>query len=152
MPAAFRRVPGRKIFIMSDLEQREIPRNSYRATRRDAPVNCPTCGREVKRRARQQRFCSTRCRQRTNRALKPSKIAPRYPHSRGATNAPKKHKQFRALPRAKTLSSIRIFGPADVLAVELFDRSWKPGISSGGVAIGVGRLRACSLAEHMSNG
>jgi hypothetical protein len=42
------------------------PRSSYRAARRDAPVNCPSCGREVPRRARQQRFCSRRCRQKAN--------------------------------------------------------------------------------------
>jgi len=52
--------------ILSDLEQRETPRNSYRAARRDAPVNCPSCGREVQRRARQERFCSRRCRQKAN--------------------------------------------------------------------------------------
>ena len=38
------------------------------AMRRDAPVCCPTCGRAVKRRARQQVFCSTRCRKRANYA------------------------------------------------------------------------------------
>ena len=34
------------------------------ASRRDALVTCASCGREVQRRARQQRFCSDRCRNR----------------------------------------------------------------------------------------
>jgi hypothetical protein len=32
--------------------------------RRDAPVVCPSCGRAVKRKSRQQAYCSRRCRQR----------------------------------------------------------------------------------------
>jgi hypothetical protein len=62
-----------------------------------------------------------------------------------STNPPKKHSQSKALLRAKTLSSTRILAPERVLAVELFDRKWKPGISSGGVAIEVARLRARAL-------
>ena len=61
------------------------------------------------------------------------------------TNPPKKDNKFKALQWAKSLSSYRILAPERVLAVELFDRSWKPGISSGGVAVEVGRLRARAL-------
>jgi hypothetical protein len=39
-------------------------RQSPQASRRDAPVICP-CGKKVKRTARQQKFCSQRCRQRS---------------------------------------------------------------------------------------
>ena len=34
------------------------------SARRDAPVFCPACRRSVRRRARQQAFCSRKCRQR----------------------------------------------------------------------------------------
>jgi len=43
------------------------------------------------------------------------------------------------------LSNRRIFAPADVLAVEVFDRAWTPAISSGGVPIEIGRLRQRAL-------
>jgi hypothetical protein len=53
--------------------------------------------------------------------------------------------KFKVLQRAKRLSSIRILAPAHVIGVEVFGRSWKSVISSGGVAIEVGRLRARAL-------
>jgi hypothetical protein len=58
-----------------------------------------------------------------------------------------KGSKYNALQRAKTLSSHRILAPERVLAVELFDRSWKPGISSGGVAVEIGRLRARAISN-----
>jgi hypothetical protein len=127
---------------MSDLEQREIARSSYRAARRDAPVSCPSCGRKVQRRARQQRFCSRRCRQKANYGEKVARGDFSTRTIARPTNPQKKDKKFNALQRAKMLSSRRIFAPADVLAVELLDRAWKPGISSGGVVVEIGRLRA----------
>jgi hypothetical protein len=36
-----------------------IPRGN---SRRDAPVKCSACGRTVRRKSRQQRYCSDRCR------------------------------------------------------------------------------------------
>ena len=37
------------------------------ALRRNAPVVCASCGRQAPRRARQQRYCSDRCRQNGSR-------------------------------------------------------------------------------------
>jgi hypothetical protein len=119
--------------------------NCNNAVRRDAPVVCANCGRKVARRMRGQRYCSQRCRQRTNRALKPFKNAPRYPSSGGATTPLKKDNKNNALQGAKTLSSPRILAPADVLAVEVFHRTWMPAVSSDGIAIEVSRLRARAL-------
>jgi hypothetical protein len=63
-----------------------------------------------------------------------------------STNPPKKHSQSKALLRAKTLSSTRILAPADVIDAEVWGgREWQPAISSGGVAVEVGRLRARAL-------
>src|SRR5215831_4003265 len=135
--------------ILSDLEQRETPRNSYRAARRDAPVNCPSCGREVQRRARQQRFCSRRCRQKANYGEKVARGDFSTRTIARPTNPPKKDNKFKALQRAKTLSSHRVLAPAHVLACEVFGgRSWQHATSSGGVAVEVGHLRSRALVER----
>src|SRR5262249_54659156 len=116
-----------------------------------ARVVCASCGREVARRARQQRFCSTRCKERgrtrcrKKTAVHALKIEPRYPPGGAPTNPLKKASNFNALQRAKTLSSKRIFAPADVLAVEIFDRPWKPAISSNGLPISIAPLRQRTL-------
>jgi len=114
------------------------------ASRRDAPVTCASCGREVQRRARQQRFCSDRCR---NREIGRKRVRKAFlgRDTRAPANPPKKDREFKVLQRAKTLSSRRIFGPADVLAVEVFARPWKPAISSSGVHVEIGRLRQRAL-------
>jgi hypothetical protein len=107
-------------------------------------VTCP-CGRVVEHRAgRRPRFCSSRCRNREN-----GRGRVRKAFLGRDTGAPaklqKKHNKLNALQRAKTLSSHRILAPAAVLAVEVFDRAWTPAVSSGGVAVEVGRLRARAL-------
>jgi hypothetical protein len=43
-------------------------RNKLRVLRRDDPVTCPICNRVVRRKARQQTFCSARCRKRAQYA------------------------------------------------------------------------------------
>jgi hypothetical protein len=113
-------------------------------SRRDAPVLCP-CGRQVARHARQQRFCSTRCRQRAHYVEKVARGDFSARTIARPTNPPKKDNKSNALQRAKTLSSKRIFAPADVLAVEIFDRLWKPAISSNGLPISIAPLRQRTL-------
>jgi hypothetical protein len=57
--------------------------NSRRNSHRDAPVRCAACGRTARRKSRQQKFCSDRCRQfalRENRA--------RHLNARGALKNP----------------------------------------------------------------
>jgi hypothetical protein len=117
----------------------------FKASRRDAPVICPVCERRVDRQMRGQRYCSRRCRQRANYAAKVAR-GDFSTHTTALPTPPEKNKnKLKVLQRVKTLSSHRILAPERVLAVELFDRSWKPGISSGGVAVEVGRLRARAL-------
>jgi hypothetical protein len=66
--------------------------------------------------------------------------------TRAPGNAPKKDKKFKALQAKKTLSSTRILGPSDVIDAEVWGgRAWQPAISSGGVAVEIGRLRARAL-------
>jgi hypothetical protein len=45
---------------------REARKAAFKASRRDAPVVCASCGRQVRRRGRLQRYCSTRCRKRSS--------------------------------------------------------------------------------------
>ena len=115
---------------------------AFKASRHDAPVACASCGRKVARRARQQRFCSGRCKEKARTRIRKAFLG----RDTGAPSNPsKKVNKFKPLQRAKTLSSNRIFGPADVLDAEVFDRAWTPAVSSGGVAVEVGRLRAHAL-------
>jgi hypothetical protein len=116
----------------------------FKASRHDDPVICPVCERRVDRQMRGQRYCSRRCRQRANYA---AKVA-RGDFSTHTTALPTTHEKnknkLKDLRRAKTLSSHRILAPAQVLAVEL-DRPRQQAISSGGVAIEIGRLRHRAL-------
>jgi hypothetical protein len=121
--------------------------------RRDAPVACASCGREVVRHARQQRFCSARCREKARTRVRRPQTgrgsAPSIKNDLRANlpaNPPKKDSRFKALQRAKTLSSTRILGPRCVLDAEVFGgREWRPAVSSDGVAIEVSRIRARTL-------
>jgi hypothetical protein len=129
---------GQKDLRMSDLVERSI-------TRKHSEFPCANCGRKIERRARQQRFCSRRCRQQAHYVEKVDRGDFSTPTIALPTNPPKKDRQIKALQRAKTLSSNRIFGPPQVLAVEVFERSWQQATSSGGVAIEIGRLRERAL-------
>jgi hypothetical protein len=71
----------------------------------DAPVCCPTCGRAVKRRARQQVFCSTRCRKRANyaKAVAEGKFNdPRYLGSGSGTKPQKNASDINSLQAQKS--------------------------------------------------
>jgi hypothetical protein len=99
-------------------------------------VVCSSCGREVQRRARQQRFCSARCKESARRRVR---RAPKITHVRAKlpTNPPKISNGINGGQIAKIIAS------PDVLEVEVWGgRDWQPAVSSGGVAIEIGRLRA----------
>jgi hypothetical protein len=119
-----------------------------RALRRDAPVICSSCGRQIARQARQQRFCSARCKEkgRTTRARAPAggTTAPTKNNERTAVFAHGPPKKFNENKRAQT----RIRGPQYVLDVEVYgSRTWRDAVSSGGVAIRVSRLRRRALVN-----
>ena len=74
-----------------DIPIRPAAEFCHGAARRDTPVICLSCGRTVPRSARQQRYCSDRCRERgrdrsRKTAVEALKNAPRYPHSGAPTN------------------------------------------------------------------
>ncbi len=136
--------PRRRLRPEAGIQRAVFAHLRARASRRDAPVVCERCGRKVERKSRQQRFCSGRCQEKARTRVRKAFLA----RDTGAPgNPPKKDNKLKALQRAKTLSSHRILAPADVLAVEVFDRTWKPAVSSGGIAIEVSRLRARALVS-----
>ena len=97
----------------------------FKASRCDAPVICPVCKRRVDRQMRGQRYCSRRCRQRANYAAKVAR-GDFSTHTTALPTPPEKNNNtLKVLQRAKTLSSPRIFGPADVLDAEVFNRHWQ---------------------------
>jgi hypothetical protein len=92
------------------------------APRRDAPVNCPVCGRTVRRRARHQIYCGVRCRKRAHyaRAVAEGKFArpashARYHPSRDGTNPPKNSKQIKLLRGQKTEPTGSFDAPLNLL-------------------------------------
>jgi hypothetical protein len=132
------RAPGKGTFDMQEINQG--------APARKRVLACNSCGKKIVHRAgRRPRFCSIRCKEKARTRVRKASLG-------RDTGAPaklqKKNKKFKALQRAKMLSSRRILAPADVLTVEVWgDRKWRPAISSGGVPIEIGRLRERALVS-----
>jgi hypothetical protein len=127
---------------------REARKAAFKASRRDAPVVCASCGHQVRRRGRLQRYCSTRCRKRGHYEQKVRRgdfSTPKLSDTALGTTLLQKGRKYNALQRAKTLSSPHILAPAHVLAEEVFNRPWESATSSAGVAIEIGRLRRRAL-------
>ena len=147
MPAGWLHRAGKRELNMTDIARCGLSGNpNVSAKYASRRATCP-CGRVVEHRARRRpRFCSSRCRNRENGRGRVKKAL--LGRDTGApAKLQKKHSKLKALQWAKTLSSHRIFSPADVLAVELFDRAWQPAVSSGGVPIEIGRLRQRALVS-----
>src|SRR5262245_62214645 len=118
-----------------------------------ARVVCASCGREVARRARQQRFCSDRCKERgrtrcRKKAVHALKIEPHHPSRDAPTNPPKKASNFNWVQTVKSGSSPHILAPAHVLAVEVFGGAWHEATSSDGVAIQSRCIRPRALKDR----
>ena len=121
------------------------------APRRDQPVTCAHCGRMVRRKSRQQRFCGRRCRVSAHRAklaVQPIKIDARYPRSGRETKPRKKANKSRQLRERLLRSTSRILAPADVIEIEVFGGlSWQRVVSSDGVVTEVAYLRKPTLVS-----
>jgi len=110
---------------------------------RDVPVICRHCGRQVKRRARQQKFCSDTCRERGRTRIRKAFLGR---HSGAPTNPQKNPCRFIDLQRARMLSSYSILVPREVVEVECFAGfSWSIMTSSDGVTVAVAQLRPRAL-------
>jgi hypothetical protein len=138
---------GKGNLDMRELTVRGDDNCSDRAPARTRNITCAVCGRAIVHTSgRRPQVCPTRCRNRKNgrgRVRKAFLIG----DTGGTAKRRKNNNDSNALQRAKTLSSRGIFGPVHVLAVEVFDRTWKPTISSSGVPVEVGRLRERALAS-----
>jgi hypothetical protein len=110
------------------------------ARHRSSPFTCSACGRVVERKARQQKFCSERCRMRGRYfASKPeNKSLTGLPCQKHSTNPPKNINDVKA-------NSQGVFGPpcAEVTNAH----TWTPATSSSGVASFVTTLRQPALRE-----
>jgi hypothetical protein len=103
---------------------------------RDQPVKCPICGRSSRRRSRQQRFCSERCRnkaERDRRALRRveaqgafSNGAGYYP-SRREENPPKNLNDLNGLQGRKSQSTISF--PVDLVGGSRRRSLGEPGLA-----------------------
>src|SRR5262245_28543572 len=114
---------------------------SDRAPARTRNITCEVCGRAIVHTSgRRPQVCSTRCRNRKNGRRRVRKAFLIGGDTGGAAKRRKNNNESNALQRAKQQSSKGIFGPADVLAVEVFGRTWKSTISSSGVPVEIGRL------------
>jgi hypothetical protein len=100
----------------SAMRQSRLPHSQ--PARTDVPVCCPVCRRQVRRAARQQIYCSTRCRKRANyaKAVAEGKfLGPRYPYSGGGTDPYKKSNGNNHLQGRKSGSSKFANAPLDLL-------------------------------------
>jgi hypothetical protein len=144
---------------------------AHLAHRRDQIVACPTCGRQVRRKARQQIYCSGACRKRAFEAERGAPTDPpkkandvsaprdceatdalknggRRPDSGAPTNPPKKINGANSLQALKSQSRVPPDLWREILAVEVFGgRDWLPVVSSGGVTCEVGKLRPRALVS-----
>ena len=101
---------------------------------RNSPVACSQCGRTVPRRARQQRFCSTRCRNQAknrNRSRKAFLAPARHPTLGGEPNPPEKANKINALQgresRPSNLQKRDFRLPVDLPTGIVPDKRW-PGM------------------------
>ena len=112
---------------------------SRSAARRDAPVRCPSCGREVRRKARQQVYCSTRCRERE----KAKKRCRKAGIGSGTGAPPNPHKfvnKNNALQGPIRPQRLDISAPAAIIHRELWaGRRWEHAVTDDGVPCMVAR-------------
>src|SRR5262245_46705757 len=104
-------------------------------------MQCPVCESRFKRRARQQHYCSQRCRQKANYVKQAGLGSLAGQDTVLPTKALKSSREINALQIAKPRSSVRIIGPRTVIEAELIaGRDWQEVVSSAGVVSYVSRI------------
>src|SRR5262249_19505168 len=98
------------------------------ALRRDAPVICASCGRQVQRQSRQQRFCSARCKEKGRTRVRRAFLGT---DTGAPTNPPKNRHQFNGLQGKKTRSRLPILAPPPALAAGAGGRRAQAGAGEG---------------------
>jgi hypothetical protein len=110
--------------------------------RRDALLHCPSCGRALNRKARLQRYCSSRCREREKKARQRSHRGHWGQGTRVSPKPPKKCNGINGSQGAKGGLYSGIFGPGDIIKAEVFGGRWDRVVSDDGVACHVRRKPA----------
>src|SRR5262245_59889772 len=122
------------------------------AARKNERLLCPICERKFQRRARQQRYCGSRCMRKANYIRKAGLGTLLGQDTALVRNPHKTSREINGLRRAKTRSSICIRGPRNVIQIEIVDgREWKEVFSSSGVRSFESRVRQCALLETDDN-
>jgi len=82
------------------------------ATHRNTPVVCESCGRSVQRAARQQRFCSDRCREKARERVRKAGLSA---DTGAPATPPKLESKNNDLPTGRTGSSLFANAPLNLL-------------------------------------
>ena len=101
----------------AEVEQRLSGNASRPALQRDTPVVCPSCGRKINRKSRQQAYCSRRCRQRAywDRKATAKIAAIVTPDTRHSTHHTKSANSIKDLREQKSGPSISATTPLDLV-------------------------------------
>src|SRR5262249_24936948 len=101
------------------------------------------CGRSVPRQARQQKFCSARCRKLANQRVRKAFLGQ---DTGGPSNPPKNINGFNLFEPPENGSSIGPNGPRAAVEIEIWGgRSWRQVTSADGVICEVAVLRLRTL-------
>ncbi len=107
------------------------------ARRRDAVVICPCCSKRVPRKARRQRFCSRKCRQRAHYAklVAEGRFTPLLSRDSGRpTHPPRSLLKSNGFSEQKSGPTVGISGPCFVVDAEIIRRwNWREVSSPDGV-------------------
>ncbi len=128
----------------AELLDRASPRHML-ALHRDTPVICanPTCGRRVKRRSRQQKYCSDRCRQMAHRYV----VKPALGKDTRDDRNPPKNVNVSNILRGTKSRSILI---RNAVQTEFSDgREWQRVVSPDGVVAFMTQLRRPSYSRRV---
>jgi hypothetical protein len=127
--------------------------------RRNEPVRCPICNRTVKRKSRQQVYCSPKCMRKGNYVRKAglgqlvgqdTALIPNPPKKVSENNILQWPK-WRSSILAKGLRSDGIVGPRSVIQTEVIaGRKWEEVVSSSGVRSYISRLTRRALRDGAS--
>jgi hypothetical protein len=131
-------------FIFESYFMTNIAIGAPRARHRNEMVVCLGCERRVRRKSRQQVYCSSKCRKRGAYAKngRAAIYSADLGHDTGLGTEPHKNgNEFNALQWSKSGSSTGIVGPRRVIEAEVFgSREWRDEISADGVRSQVSTL------------
>jgi hypothetical protein len=115
------------------------------AVRRNEPVRCPICNRTVKRKSRQQIYCSPKCMRKGNYVRKAGLGQLVGQDTALVPNPPKKSNENNILQWPKTGSSISANGPINLLG----GGSWKWPVRGKLDSTTISKIRWCEIGGEL---